>query len=129
MLPTTITCRPSRSFFLFLFLFHFYIHKTIHPLPSMRKTFPCTPTFLYMMDFFCTRIRTLSLYVNTVYIHTLFMLKDLSFFSLFFFSHIPVVYTKVSLYTLVAYTHRNLFSHIVYPHEILLYTLSFYTYI
>ena len=72
-----------------------------------------------------TRIKTLSLYVNTVYIQTLFMFKDFFFR---FFKHTPVVYTKVSLYTLVAHTHKNFFSHIIYTHKILLYTFSF-TYI
>jgi len=119
----TITFRPSRSFFLFPFCFMFT--KTIHPLASTRKTFLCTPTFLYMTNFFCIRIRTLSLYVNTVYIQTLFMFKDFFFR---FFPHTPVVYTKVSLYTLVAHTHKNFFSHIICTHKILLYTFSFYIY-
>ena len=55
------------------------------------------------------------------------MLKDFFFF-FHFFPHIPVVYTKVSVYTLVAHTHTNFFSHIIYTHKILLYTFSF-TYI
>ena len=53
MLPMTITCRPSRSFFLFLFVSFFTFAKTIHPSPSMRKAFLCTPTFLYTTNFFC----------------------------------------------------------------------------
>jgi len=100
--------------------------KTIHPLPFTRKLFFCTPSFLYMTNFFCTRIRTLFLYVNTVYIQTPFMFKD--FFFHFFF-HTPIVYTKVSLYTLIAHIHKNFFSHIVHTHKILLYTFSFYIYI
>ena len=91
----------------------------------MRKTFLCTPTFLYMTKFFCTRFRTLFLDVNIIYIQTLFMLKRLLFS---FFPHIPVVYTKFSSYRLVAHTHKNFFSHIIYTHKILLYTLFFYIY-
>ena len=45
-------------FYCFLFVFFFslfflYSQKTIHPLPSMRTTFLCTPTFLYITNFFC----------------------------------------------------------------------------
>ena len=109
----TITCRPSRSFFLFPFCF---IHKIIHLWSFMRKTFLCTSTFLYMTNFFCTRIGTLSLYVTRSiykpYLHS----------KIFHFSqHTLMVHTKVSSYTLVAHTHKNSFPRIIYTQE------SFYT--
>ena len=40
-----------------------------------------------------------------------------------------MAHTKISLYTFVAYTHKNFSPRIVYTHGILLYTLSFYTHI
>ena len=109
MLPTTITCRPSRSSFLFLFVSFLCSQKTIHPLPSTRKTFLCTPTFLYMTNFFCIRIRTLSLYVNTVYIQTLFMFKD--FFFSFFPTHTRSLYKSFFIYTRRLHTQESLFTH------------------
>jgi len=43
-----------------------------------------------------------------------------------FFQHTPMVHTKVSLYTLVAHTHKNFFPRITYTQKkILLYTFSF----
>jgi len=93
-----------------IFLFHFYIHKTIHPLPSMRKTFLCTPTFLYMTNLFCTRIRTLFLDANTVYIQTLFMLKRLPFFP-FFPTHTRSLYKSFFIYTRRSHTQEFLFTH------------------
>ena len=99
-------------FLSFSFLFHFYIHKTIHPWSSMRKTFLCTPTFLYMTNFFYTRIRTLSLYV-TWSIYEPYLRSKIFHFS----QHTPMVYTKVSLYTLVAHTHKDFFSHIIYTRK------------
>ena len=124
MLPTTITCRPSRSFFLFLFLFHFYIHKTIHPLPSMRKTFPCTPTFLYMTNFFCTCIRTLSLYVTRSIYEPYLRSKIFSFFP----THTYGLYKSFFIYTRCSHTRISF--HTLFTHaKILLYTFSFYIHI
>ena len=50
---------------------------------------------------------------HTVYIQTLFTFKDFFRFS----QHTPLVHTKVSLYTLVAHTHRDFFSHITYTRK------------
>jgi len=79
----TITCRPSRSFFLF----------------------PFFVLFLYSQNY--TRIRTLSLYVTrSIY-------EPYSCSKIFLaFPNTPAVHTKVSLYTLVAHTHKDFFSHI-----------------
>ena len=88
------------------FLFYFYIFtKTIHLWSFMRKTFLCISTLLYMTNFFCIRIGTLSLYVtrsNPIYIQRFFIFPN---------THL---YTKVSSYTLVAYTHKNSFPRIIY---------------
>ena len=58
----TITCRPSRSFFLFSFCFIFSyacLQKTIHPSLSLRKAFFLyTPTFLYTKKTFFLYIHT-----------------------------------------------------------------------
>ena len=78
---------------------------------STRKTFLCTPSFLYITNFFCIHIRTF-FFMSTRSIYKLYSCSKISFFH--FFPHIPVVYTKVSLYTLVAHTHKNFFSHIIY---------------
>ena len=87
-------------FLSFSFLFHFYIHKT----------FLCTSTFLYMTNFFCTRIRTLSLYVTrSIY-------KPYSKIS-HFSQHTLIVHTKFSSYTLVAHTHKNSFPRIIYTQK------------
>jgi len=114
----TITCRPSRSFFLFPFCF---IHKIIHLWSFMRKTFLCTSIFLYMTNFFCTRIGTLSLYV-TRSIYKPYLRSKIFYFS----QHTLMVHTKVSSYTLAAHTHKNSFPCIIYTQKILLYTLSFF---
>ena len=115
------------TFAVFLSLYFFFLYmftKTIHLWSFMRKTFLCKSIFLYMTNFFCTRIGTLSLYVTRSiykpYLHS----------KIFHFSqHTLMVHTKVSSYTLVAYTHKNFSPRIVYTHGILLYTLSFYTHI
>ena len=103
---------PTFEVFLsFFFLFHFFMFaKTIHPLLSMRKAFLCTPTFLYMNFFFVyTRIKTLSLYINTVYIQTLFLFKD------FFFNiHSWFIQKFLCIHSLL--THKNFFSHLIYKH-------------
>ena len=92
----TITCRPSRSFFLFPFCF---IFKIIHLWSFMRKTFICTSIFLYMTNFFCIRIGTLSLYVtrsNLIYIQRSFS----------FFSNTHLWFIQKFLY-IHSFTHKN----------------------
>ena len=110
----TITCRPSRSFFLFTFLFYFYIHSlqlyTCGPLwgkPSLYiyilihdKTFSVHALELFLFT-------SHSLYTNPIYVQRFFR----------FSQHTPVVHTKVSLYTLVAHTHENFFPRITYTHK------------
>ena len=119
----TITCRPLRSFFLFSFCFIFLMHVcknytsiaiyekiffSVHPHSYTRKNF-----FLYTH----VLLKTLSLYINMVYIKTLFLFKD--FF--FVFQHTLVAYTKISLYTLVAHTQEFLSTHHLHTQK------SFYT--
>ena len=78
----TITCRPSRSFFLFTFLFYFLymFTKTIHMWSFTRKTFLCTSIFLYMTNCFYTRIRTLLFYVTRSIYRPYLHSKIFSFF-------------------------------------------------
>ena len=70
MLPMTITCRPSRSFFLFLFVSFFMFAKTIHPSLSMRKAFSLytyIPIHEKLFPYTHALKKTLSLYINMVY--------------------------------------------------------------
>ena len=125
----TITCRPSRSFFLFPFCFIFIYSQNYTPMVLYEEIFLCTSTFLYMTNFFCTRIRTLlftshGLYTNPIYVQRFFH----------FSQHTLMVHTKVSSYTLVAHTHKNFSTRIFfykkpfYAHfPFSLYTQTFYS--
>ena len=104
----TITCRPSRSFFLFPFCFIFIYSQNYTPMVLYEEIFLCISTLLYMTNFFCIRIGTLSLYVtwsNPIYIQRFFVV---------FLQRTPTIHTKVSLYTLVAHTHKNFFPYIIF---------------
>jgi len=102
----TITCRPLMSSSLF-FLFHFYIHKIIHPWPSMRKTFLCTFTFLYMTNpFSYTHQNSFSL-CHTVYTQILSMFKDF----LVFPTYTCGSYKSFYIYTRCSHTQEFLFTH------------------
>ena len=109
----TITCRPSRFFFLFPFCF---IHKIIHLWSFMRKTFLCTSIFLYMTNFFCTRIGTLSLYV-TRSIYKPYLCSKIFFSNthLWFtqkFLHIHSLLTRTRIPFRASFTPRNPSVHI-----------------
>ena len=108
-------------FLSFSFSFHFNIHKTIHPWPSMRKTFLCISTFLYMTNFFCTRIRTLlftshGLYTNPIYIQRFFH----------FFQHALMVHTKgFFIYTRCSHTQEFLSTHHLHTKNPFIHTFLF----
>jgi len=110
----TITCRPSRSFFLFPFCFIFtkiYTHCYLWESFSLYTFIPIhdEPLFLYTHQ-------NSFLYVTQSIYEPYFCSK------IFHFSqHTPVVHTKVSLYKLVAHTHKNSFPRIIYTQK------SFYT--
>ena len=106
-------------FLSFSFLFHFYIHKIIHPWPSMRKNFLCTSTFLYMTNFFCTRIITLSLYVTWSIYKTLFTFKDFFVFSnthlwfiqKFLYIHSLLTHTRISFHASLTHKKKSFYTH------------------
>ena len=113
----TITCRPSRSFFLFSFCFMFA--KTIHPSLSMRKTFPLY-TYIPIHE------KTFSIYTRikknsfSLYQHGLYKTSiPFSKISFSFFNIHSLFIQKFSLYTLIAHTQEK---HIIYTHKILSYT-------
>jgi len=117
VLPVTITCWPSRSFFLFSFCFSFSyacLQKTIHPSLSMRKAFfLCTPTFLYEKKLFSLYTHTLknsfSLYQHGLYKISIPFQRFLFPFSIY--TH--CLYKKfLYIHSLLIY--KNFFSHIVY---------------
>ena len=114
MLPTTITCRPSRSSFLFPFCFIFMFTKNYTSIAIYEKNFSWY-TYIPMMNFFCTHALKLFLFTSTRSIYKPYSCSKISFFR--FSQHTPVVYTKVSLYILVAHTRKNFFSHIIYTHK------------
>ena len=115
----TITCRPSRSFFLFTFLFYFYIHSL--------KLYTCgplwgKPSFVHLWQTFSVHALELFSLRRTVYIQTLFTLKDF-----FIFPNTLMVHTKISSCTLVAHTSEFLSTHhlhtrILFIHIFLLHT-------
>ena len=122
----TITCWPSRSFFLFLFLFHFYVHKNYTSIAIYEKTFLCTLSFLYMTNFFCIRIRTLSLYV-TRSIYKPYLRSTIFFFV---FPNTHLWFIQKFLYIHLLLTHTRISFHTLFTHaKILLYTFSFHIHI
>jgi len=114
----TITCRPSRSFFLFSFCFIFSdacLQKTIHPSLSMRKAFfLCTPTFLY------TKKKLFSLYTHalknsfSLYRHGLYKISIPFQRFLFPFSIYTHCLYKNFLYIHSLLIYKNFFSHCLY---------------
>ena len=107
-------------YFFVLFLYTFT--KTIHLWSFMRKTFLCTSIFLYMTNFFCTRIRTLlftshGIYTNPIYI------QRFSFFPTHpygshkgFFIYTRCSPTQEFLYTYFLYKKKKPFIHIFLLH-------------
>ena len=120
-LPTTITCRPSRSFFLFLFVSFFYVNKKlyIHCYLWEKLFFVHPHSYTWRTFSVYTHIKTLSLYVNTINIQILFMFKDL-FFS-FFPTQTNSLYKSFFIYTRRSHTQEFLFTHYLHTQK------SFYT--
>ena len=115
MLPMTITCRPSRSFFLFPFCFIFIYSQNYTPMILYEEILFCTSTFLYMTKLFLyTHWNSFSLR-HTVYIRTLFMFNDffvfpnthLWFIQKFLYIHSLLTHTSISFHTL--FTHTKFF--------------------
>ena len=88
----------------------------------MRKTFLCTSTFLYMTNFFCTRIRTLlftshGLYTNPIYIQRFFHFfsnTHLWFTQKFLHIHSLLTHTRIPFHA--SFTHKNPSIHIFLLH-------------
>ena len=96
----------SFPFCLFFIFTKLYTHG-----PLMRKTFLCISTFLYMTNFFCTRIRTLSLYVTRSIYEPYSCSKIFSFFP----THTCGSYKSFFIYTHCS--HKNFFPHIIDTHK------------
>ena len=97
------------------FLFHFF-------LCMFAKNY--TSIAIYEKSFFSVHLhsytrKTLSLYINMVYIKPLFLFKD--FF--FLFQHTLIFYTKISLYTLIAHTQEFLFTYYLYTQNLFIHFL------
>jgi len=78
-----------------------------------------------MTNFFCIRIRTLFLYVT----RSIYKPYSCSKISFFICPHTPIVYTKVSLYTLVAHTQESLFTHCLHTQNPFIHTFLLHIYI
>jgi len=103
-------------FLSFSFVSFFYVFKNYTSITNYKKSFSLY-TYIPIHDklfLYTHALKTLSLYINMVYIKTLFLFKD--FF--FVFQHTLVAYTKISLYTLVAHTQEFLFTHYLYTQKI-----------
>ena len=90
--------------------------KTIHLRSFMRKTFLCTSIFLYMTNFFCTRIRTLlftshGLYTNPIYIQRFFIFPNTHLWFTQKFLHIHSLLTHTRIPFHASFTHKNPFIH------------------
>jgi len=116
MLPMTITCRPSRYFFLFLFCFIFlclqklYIHRHlweklffVHLHSYTRQTFS---VYTRIKNFFS--LYQHGLYENSIPVQRL----------LFRFFIIHSWFIQKFLYIHSLLTHKNLFSRIIYTHTL-----------
>ena len=112
----TITCRPSRSFFLFPFCFIFIYSQNYTPVVLYEEIFFCISTLLYMTNFFCIRIGTLSLYVtrsNPIYIQrsfSFFSNAHLWFIQKFLYIHSLLTHTRISFHTLFTHT-KSFYTH------------------
>ena len=105
---------PTFEVFLsFPFCFIFMFTKNYTSIAIYEKNFSLY-TYIPIHDelFLYTHTLKFFLFTSTRSIYKPYSCSKISFFR--FFQHTPVAYTKVSLYTLVAHTHKNFFSHIIY---------------
>jgi len=129
---------PTFEVFLSLFfLFHFFLcmfAKNYTSIAIYEKSFffsLYTYIPIHEKNFFLyihMHWKTLSLYTDMVYIKPLFLFKD--FF--FLFQYTLVVYTKKSLYTLIAHIQEFLFTHCLYTKTLFthfLYTKNFFSFL
>jgi len=115
---------PTFEVFLsFFLLFHFlclqklYIHRHLWESFSLYTYIPIhDELFLY------THALKLFLFISTRSIYKLYSCSKISFS---FFQHTLVVYTKISLYTLITHTQEFLFTPYLQTHKILSYIFSF----
>ena len=120
MLPRTITCRPSRSFFLFSFCFIFlcsqklYIHRHL-----WESFFVHLHSYTWRTFSVYTRIKnSFSLYQHGLYTNSIPVQRFL-----FHFFNIHSWFIQKFLYIHSLLTHKNFFSHLIYTH-----TKSFHTF-
>ena len=112
----TITCRTLRSFFLFPFCFIFIYSQNYTPVVLYEEIFFCISTLLYMTNFFCICIGTLSLYVtrsNPIYIQrsfSFFSNTHLWFIQKFLYIHSLLTHTRISFHTLFTHT-KSFYTH------------------
>ena len=113
----TITCRPLRSFFLFPFCFIFIYSQNYTPMVLYEEILFCISTLLYMTNFFCIRIGTLSLYVtrsNPIYIQrsfSFFSNTHLWFIQKFLYIHSLFTQTKISLHVFFIHKKKTFYTH------------------
>jgi len=110
-----LTFEVFLSFSFFSFCFIFYVRKNNTPIIIYEKNFFFVHLHSYTRRTFSvyTHIKTLSLYINTVYIQTLFLFKD--FFFVFFNIHSQFIQKFLYIHSLL--THKNFFSHLIYTHK------------
>ena len=111
--------------------------KTIHPLLSMRKAFSLytyNPIHEKLFPYTHVLLKTLSLYINTVYVTTLFLFKDFFVFLTYtrglyknFFIYTFCSHTRISFHTLFTHAQKlsihflymkNSFLFFIYRHDI-----------
>ena len=120
----TITCRPSRSFFLFPFCFIFIYSQNYTPVVLYEENFSL---YIYILIhdklFLYTHWNSFSLR-HTVYIQTLFTFKD---FFIFPNTHLWFIQKFLHIHSLL--THTRIPFHASFTHKDLLYTFSFYIHV
>ena len=115
---------PTFEVFLSFFCFIFYVCKNYTSITDYEKSFSLY-TYIPIHDklfLYTHALKTLCLYINTVYIKTLFLFKDF----IFLFQHTLVVLYKKFLYIHSLLIHKNFFSHIIYTHTRSSHTLFTY---
>ena len=91
----------------------------------MRKTFLCTSIFLYMTNFFCTRIGTLSLYVTRSIYKPYLRSKIFSFFP----THTYGSHKSFFIYTRCSHTQEFLSTHHLHTKNPFIHTFVLHIYI